>query len=115
MGRQIQIQAGNVEMAATLNESVSAGRLWEILPTESSASRWGDEVYFEIPMHVDEDDAQAEVPSGTIAFWPQGDCFCIFFGQKPYSPVNVLGTLDGDAHLFAAVRDGQAVRLSRAE
>ena len=112
MSRQIRIQAGDVDMTATLNESTSADTLWEVLPVESAASRWGDEVYFEIPMHVDEEDAQAEVPGGTIAFWPQGDCFCIFFGQKPYSPVNVLGALDGDAERFAAVQDGQRVRLS---
>ena len=115
MARQIRIQVADIDMTATLNDSSSAGKLWEILPTESPAKRWGDEVYVDIPMHVDAEDAQPEVPSGTIAFWPQGDCFCIFFGQTPYSPVNVLGTLDGEAGRFAAAQDGQSVRLTRVE
>ena len=115
MARKIQIQVADIDMTATLNQSVSADKLWDILPTESPARVWGDEVYFDIPMHVDEDNAQAKVPSGTIAFWPQGDCFCIFFGQTPYSPVNVLGALDGDPKRFADVKDGHTVRLSRVE
>jgi len=115
VARQIRIRVGDIDMGATLNDSASAAALWDILPTESIAKRWGDEVYFEVPMHVDADDAQPDVPSGTIAFWPQGDCFCVFFGQTPYSPVNVLGTLDGDPDRFAAVEDGQTVHLARAD
>ena len=114
MTKQIRIDAGEVSMTATLGDSASAEALWGILPCEAPAQTWGQEVYFKIPMHVDADDARADVPSGTIAFWPAGDCFCIFFGQTPYSPVNVLGTLDGDAQAFGAVTDGQTVRLTKA-
>lgn len=111
----LRIKAGAVEMTASLNDSPTATAIWDALPVESSARLWGDEVYFDIPVHCDEDDAQAEVPSGTIAFWPPGDCFCIFFGQTPASPVNVVGTLDGDPAEFARVRSGETVRLERAE
>ena len=114
MTRQIVIDAGDFSMTAALNDSASAETLWGILPCESSAQIWGQEVYFEVPMHVDEEDARSEVPAGTIAFWPVGDCFCIFFGQKPYSPVNVLGKLDGDPQAFAAVAAGQTITLRQA-
>ena len=111
----IRIKAQSVEMGARLNDSPSAKAIWDALPVESAARLWGREVYFEIPVHCDEDDAQAQVPPGTIAFWPPGDCFCIFFGQAPASPVNVVGTLDGDPSEFQRVQSGEAIRLERQE
>jgi len=111
----IRIKAQAVEMTAQLNDTPSAKAIWDALPIDSAARLWGDEVYFDTPVHLDEDDAQAQVPSGTIAFWPPGDCFCIFFGQTPASPVNVVGTLDGEPNEFAKVASGEPIRLERAE
>ena len=80
---------------------------------KSSAQRWGDEVYFSIPLTVPGENHQAKVPSGTIAYWPVDPSFCIFFGQTPYSPVNVLGRVDGDEHEFASVVAGDAVLIEK--
>ena len=112
---RIRIKADAVEMTATLNDSPSAKAIWDALPIDSSTRLWGKEVYFDIPVHVDEDDAQATVPMGTVAFWPPGDCFCIFFGQTPASPVNVVGALDGEPTDFAKVPSGVIIRLEKAE
>jgi hypothetical protein len=109
----IRIKAGQVEMTAELNDTPTARKIWDALPIESSARLWGREVYFDIPVHHDEDDAQARVPSGTVAFWPAGDCLCIFFGQTPASPVNVVGTLNGDANEFAEVNSGDPITIER--
>jgi len=111
----IRIQAEQVEMTATLNGTQTAQAIWDALPIESSAMLWGREVYFDVPVDLGEEDAQATVPSGTIAFWPVGNCFCIFFGQTPASPVNVVGTLDGDPDAFAKVASGETIRLEKAE
>jgi hypothetical protein len=111
---QIRIKAKRVEMTATLNESATAKKLWEALPIESQARLWGKEVYFEIPIHMDADDAQAKVPSGTVAFWPDGDCLCLFYGQTPASPVNVVGTLEGDPNELAKIKSGEPIRVERA-
>ena len=110
---KITIKAGPVTMTATLNESNSAKKLLEVLPCQSKAQIWGKEIYFRIPMAMEEENAQARAPSGMIAYWPPGKCFCIFFGQTPYSPVNPLGALDGDAKEFAKVNDGEPVSLER--
>ena len=110
----IRIRAGSVEMTATLNDTPTAKAILEALPFDSSAQLWGREVYFGIPVHMDEDDAQARVPSGTVGFWPPGDSLCVFFGQTPASPVNVVGTLDGDPNEFAKVASGDAVRVEKA-
>ena len=112
---KIWIKSKAVEMTAELNDSPSARKIWEALPIESRTRLWGQEVYFEIPVHDEERDAQAAVPSGAIAFWPQGDCFCIFFGQTPASPVNVVGQLDGDPDEFAKVKSNQVIRLEKAD
>ncbi len=110
---KITIKAGSVTMTATLNESKSAKKLLEVLPCRAKAQIWGQEVYFPIPMAMEEEDARAEVPSGAIAYWPPGKCFCIFFGQTPYSPVNVLGALDGNPKEFAKVKEGETVALEK--
>lgn len=108
---RILIKAKKVEMAATLNDSATAQKIWAALPIESTARLWGKEVYFEIPVHMDPDDAQAKVPSGTVAFWPDGDCLCLFYGQTPASPVNVVGTLDGDPNELAQIKSGEPIRV----
>jgi len=101
-------------MTATLVESETAEALLGLLPVESKAERWGDEVYFRIPLDREGQNLEAKVPSGTIAYWPPGNAFCIFFGQTPYSPVEVLGKVDGDEKEFAEVEDAAKVRLEKA-
>ena len=112
---RITAARAGVSMTAALNDSHTAAELLKVLPAESQARIWGDEVYLEIPLDLPEEDAQADVPSGTIAYWPPGTAFCIFFGQTPYSPVNVLGKVDGDETAFSAVQSGDIIRLERVE
>lgn len=108
---RIRARFGEVTVTALLNESGTALRLWEALPFESRAKRWGDEVYFETPVEVGEEEPQADVPSGTVAYWPPGKALCFFFGQTPYSAVNVVGRIEGDPGVLSEVGDGQAVRV----
>jgi hypothetical protein len=112
--RRIRVTLGEVVVTAALNESGTARRLWEALPIESRAQRWGDEVYFETPVEVGEEDPRADVPSGAVAYWPPGKALCLFFGQKPYSPVNVVGEVEGDPGVLSEVEDGEAVRVESA-
>jgi hypothetical protein len=80
------IHAGEVSIPATLNNSLTAERIIEALPFEGKGNRWGDEIYFTIPVSVDEDDdARQEMAVGELAYWPSGSAFCIFFGPTPVS------------------------------
>ena len=118
---RIRITAGDVSATAQLNDSETAQALWDALPIEARASTWGDEIYFGIPVHLDEaDDAQEVVDLGDLGYWPPGNAFCIFYGRtpvsrgneiRPASAVNVLGKVEGDATLFTRVPDGAKVRL----
>jgi len=114
MPAKIKIVTKSVEMTATLNDSKTAEALVKVLPVKSSAQRWGDEVYFDVPLEMPEENAQAKVPSGTVAYWPEGPALCIFFGQTPYSPVNVVGRVDGDEKRFAKVASGESIRVEKA-
>jgi hypothetical protein len=55
------------------------------------------------------------VPSGAVGYLPPGRAVCLFFGQQPVSPVNLIGVLGGDPKALEAVRAGQLVRLEPVE
>jgi uncharacterized protein len=123
--KTITIRAGDITMHAELNDKPTALQVWEALPIEGHGSRWGDEIYFEIPVVAGQEaDARADVQVGELGYWPAGSAFCIFFGPTPvssgsqpraYSPVNILGKVQGDATLFRQVKSGEKVTLERAE
>lgn len=93
----------------------------EALPFEGDANKWGDELYFSIPVDVGEEDAWAEVEPGTVAYWPQGNSLCIFWGPTPAStgekpkaasPVNVVGRI-GDVSKLEQVEGSSRVRVEK--
>ena len=108
---RLRITLGDVVVTVTLNDTKTAQLVRDALPFEASAKLWGDEVYFDTPVTADEEDPQPDVPSGTVAYWPPGKALCLFFGQTPYSPVNVVGQIDGDPNVLAPVVEGDAVRV----
>ena len=86
MGNSIRITAGDVSVAAELDESPTAAAILDSLPIEASGSRWGEEIYFSIPVkEKSTPDARADMEVGELAYWPPGNAFCIFFGPTPAS------------------------------
>jgi uncharacterized protein len=122
--RTIRIRAGAVEATAELNDSGTATAIWDALPISARANTWGDEIYFGIPVRLDEENAQATVGMGDLGYWPPGSALCIFFGPtpasrsadeiRPASPVNVFGKVQGDATQFKQVRSGEVINVERA-
>lgn len=121
--RSIKITAGDVEIAASLNDTSTAAQLWSALPIEASGSTWGDEIYFRTEVQDEERDAQETVDMGAVAYWPPGQALCLFFGPtpasrgdeiRPASPVNVIGRLEGDPTVLKAVRSGARILVERA-
>ena len=121
MGK-IMIEIDNLAISAELKDTPTAQKIMEILPLESSANVWGEEIYFDIPLRAElEPDAKAEVEVGDLGYWPAGPAFCIFFGPTPvsrgaqpraYSPVNVFGHVIGDAKQFKSVPSGAKIRVT---
>jgi hypothetical protein len=121
---KIKITAGNISRAAELNDTPTVRKLLEALPIEGKAQRWGEEIYFSIPVGAEQEaDARERVAVGELGYWPVGKAFCIFFGPTPASngqepvaasPVNVLGRIIGDAKAFTAVKSGTKVTIESA-
>jgi hypothetical protein len=107
--------------ATWLDESPETRRaIADALPIEGDATRWGDELYFRIPVDAPtEANARAEVEPGTVAYWPQGNALCLFWGPTPAStgsepraasPVNVVARLDDIAPL-SGLSDGTGATI----
>ena len=120
--QRIRITAGAVSAEAVLNGSETAAAIWRALPLSAPAERWGEEIYFGVPVKVKPESPSETVELGDLGYWPPGSAFCIFFGStpasrgqeiRPASPVNVFGRISGDATAFTTVRSGTAVRIER--
>jgi len=107
MGKKIQIRIANRTVSASLNESQTATKFYDLLPLTISMQRWGDEYYGDCGLSVSQSpDARQDMEVGELAIWPTGRALCIFFGPTPaspsekpraISPVNPIGSIDGQS------------------
>src|SRR3989344_3871626 len=119
---KIKIKSGNIEVNAELKNTQTAKKIYQALPLTGMANRWGNEIYFSIPIYLEEEkDSKEIVEIGDIAYWPTGNCFCIFFGKTPASKgnepraaskVNVFGKVIGDAATLKNIKDGDEIIVS---
>ncbi len=121
---RICIDFGQGQIFARLEDTPTAQALIEALPIDSTASTWGEEVYFSTPVSANlEPTAREVVDPGTVCFWVQGNSLALPYGRTPASRedecrlvtnVNVLGEIEGDPHELAKIRDGDEIRVSAA-
>jgi len=100
-----------------LADTPTARSVMEALPIESRINTWGDEFYFSAGLNLGRDEtATTDVDEGDLAYWPEGDALCIFFGPTPASdgdrpvpagPVNKIGRMK--------LRNAAKVIISRQE
>jgi uncharacterized protein len=122
MDKKIWIRIGDLKFEARLNDTQVAGMIWEALPMTTSFNFWGDEIYFPIPVHQKTLQFPKEVvEAGDLGFWPDGSCFCIFYGPtpisspgkiKPASPVEVIGRVE-DYQGFKELKGTAKITLER--
>ena len=121
--KKVIISTDKLDITADLNDSSTAQTIYDALPISGSVERWGDEIYFTIPVHLEQEpDAKQEVEIGDLGFWPMGNAFCIFFGRTPvsknekpraYSPVNIFGQVTGDTTVLKNIKSGAEIRVSK--
>jgi uncharacterized protein len=97
INREVSIELDNSHSPKTVNA------ILENLPIEVNINRWGDELYTEKTQIVEkEEDAKREVNLFDVAYWPEGNALCLFYGPTPistegkilaYSPVNIVGRI----------------------
>jgi hypothetical protein len=74
------------------------------LPIEVKINRWGEELYTDkTPIVAEKENAQSVVRPLDVAYWPEGNALCLFYGSTPitkspdkilpYSPVNIVGRI----------------------
>ena len=118
----MRVTASGVSHVVRLLPNATARAIWNALPLEARGNRWGDELYFSVPVEMEESQAQEVVEIGDVAYWPPGSAICVFWGPTPASegkepraasPVTVFGHIDSGAADFAAVSSSATVKLER--
>ena len=109
---------------ATLADTPCAQAIWAALPLMGFATRWGDELYFSIPVDMPLESTSREIlEPGELGYWPTGNAFCIFFGPTPLSQgeeiraasaVNVIGSLEGTLAPLGEAQNGTRITLEHA-
>jgi hypothetical protein len=113
-------KTAKVTLEGELNNSQTALKIYEKLPLEAKANTWGEEIYFEIPVSCKPENATLDVGAGDIAYWPEGNCLCIFFGKtpvsinnkpRPASEVNIVGKVTGDISILRNIKSGDKITV----
>ncbi len=118
---QIKITSNDTELTGRIDHDEFAEKLAPHLPVSTTASTYGEEVYFDLPVEMDvEDDATDVVDPGTITFWCEGTAMAIPYGPTPSShedecrlaaDVNILGELDGDPDRLDNISAGDPISV----
>ena len=107
-----------------LNDSLTSWKIFESLPLEREINVWGGEFFFSVPVKAELDNGKKVMEVGEVAFWPEGNALCFFFGPTPvsktnspeaYSPVTPVGRVLGNIEALAELPDKTLVTLERVE
>ena len=90
------------------------------LPIGVKINRWGDELYTDKTSIVaEEENAQSVVKPLDVAYWPEGNALCLFYGSTPiskspdeilpYSPVNIVGKIITKDDILEEFKDHSTV------
>jgi len=116
----LRTNAGSFEIE--LNDNETAMAVYLKLPIEELTNAWGDEIYFPVPVDLPLENGKREMEVGEVAYWPDGNAICFFYGRTPvsvderpmaFSPVTPIGKIVGDPALLRKVGDRIKVRLER--
>jgi len=120
--RKIRFDFGSIVVEAELLPTPTAEAIWGALPIKGTVLRWGEEVYFSVPVSVErEPGARALVEAGEIAYWPDGHAIAIGFGRTPISapgeirlasPCNIWAKAAGEVRCLGSVAAGAQVVVS---
>lgn len=117
LDERIELQLDESAAPNTVN------RIIEKLPIKVKINRWGEELYSDpMPVKADPENAKSTVNRMDVAYWPDGDALCLFFGPtpiskgeeiKPYSPVNVIGKIISRENMALKIKESTQVIIDR--
>ena len=122
--KKVLITCGRLSYVAEFCETPTAQMMLREMPLSGITNIWGEEIYFPVSFTAElEEDAREEVEVGTIAYWPPGKAFCIFFGPTPvstsekprgFSPVNICGKIHGNLEDLRDITPGEKIKVELA-
>jgi hypothetical protein len=126
MSNDIKLITGSLEFLISLNNTKTSLKILEALPFESTINRWGDEIYFKIPVYSELENGVEILDLGSVAYWPPGSSLCIFFGKTPIStgdkpqaasPVTIIGEIKDKEILckLKKITDGEKIEIKAAK
>ena len=84
---------------------------------------WGQELYTDrTPIAAQEENAKSEISLLDVAFWPEGNALCLFYGSTPISkdskilpasPVNIVGRITSQQNIIDKVKDTTRVVIKQ--
>ena len=97
--------------------------IFDNLPIEVKINRWGDELYTDkTPIVAEEENAQSVVNELDVAYWPEGNALCLFYGPTPiskshdeilpYSPVNIVGKIISKEDILDEINDNSTIVIN---
>lgn len=124
MNNKIKIKISGKILEAELNQTRTASKIIDVLPLSTEINHWGGEIYFKIPVNAELENETEILEKGSLAFWPPGNAFCIFFGPTPMStdsrpratgPVTLIGKLSNtsDFNILKGSSDGQRITITK--
>ncbi len=121
----IQLVWPKGRLSIVLADTDWARSLLRVMPVNSTAQLWGQEVYFSVPVAASLNaNARQVVEPGSVCFWVEGKCLAIPFGPTPISQngecrlvtkVNVVGKAAGDLGSLGTIQAGDGIQLVAAE
>ena len=102
---KINVFVNNLKFEGELNETEIAKKIYQKLPIEAKGNFWGNEIYFEVSLKMKNEKPTENLKVRDLAYWPEGDSLCIFYGKtpasendtpKPASPVTIVGQIRGN-------------------
>ena len=121
MGKRVRFRfSSGIEAVGVIEDEKVIEELLKNSPFESTANRWGDEIYFELPFDLGLKGERVVMRVGEIAYWPEGNSLCIFFGPTPVSrrgepraisKVKPLGEIVERLDELKMVKQGEKIRV----
>ena len=82
---RIRIRTRSGEWTAVLDGSDMSNEIWLSLPFSADINMLGSQIYFVMPLDSKTKGDTRIFEKGDIAYWPEADALCIFFGPTPLS------------------------------
>ena len=116
----IVFKAQNIGFYVEFNENPTARDIIEKLPLEGKVMTWGDEIYFDTGIKAVSDGKTLDVDVGDVAYWPEGQSICVFFGPTrasvgkkpvPASPVVIIGKTFASSDELREIKEGEGISV----